>query len=104
MVPDKSKGFICENCKKFVRFKAPGTKNRNHCPFCLCSRHLDIRIGDRKSKCLGLMIPVGKIIKEDGEEMIIHRCIKCGEVKKNRVAGDDSLSEVGRLETKTALE
>jgi hypothetical protein len=91
------KNFICRNCGKKVSTKAPGTKNRNHCPFCLFSLHIDVIIGDRRSECLGLMEPVGKSIKKDGEEVLVHRCLVCGEIRKNRVAGDDSVEKVDNL-------
>ena len=89
--------FICSHCGKTVSLSAPGTKNRNHCPFCLYSMHLDNGIGDRASECCGEMKPIGKTYKKDGEEMIVHQCVKCGVIRKNRVAGDDSYSEVAKL-------
>jgi len=36
------------------------------------------------------MLPIGKFYKEDGEEMVVHKCVKCGFVRWNRIAGDDS--------------
>jgi len=93
----KSKHFICKNCGEKVPYKAPGTKNRNHCPFCLHSYHVDRDVGDRKSPCWGLMMPVGKIYKKDGEEVIVHECQKCGFIRKNRIAGDDNWDLVEKL-------
>lgn len=90
-------GFECSNCHKFVQFKSQGTHNRNHCPYCLCSLHVDEVIGDRSNTCLGIMFPIGKIYKPDGEEMIIHQCKKCGFKRKNRVAGDDDWDLVDKL-------
>lgn len=84
------KSFICANCGRPVPFTAPGTHHRNHCPSCLHSLHLDNKPGDRRAGCSGTMIPIGKVFKEDGEEMIVHKCSKCGTIRKNRVAGDDS--------------
>ena len=89
--------FICQNCEKKVSNLAWGTKNRNHCPFCLHSLHVDNIVGDRLSKCGGLMKPIGKTLKKDGEELLVHQCIKWGEIRKNRVAGDDSLVAVAEL-------
>lgn len=89
--------FTCAFCGKKVDLSAPGTKNRNHCPFCLHSLHVDIASGDRKSACNGIMSPIGKFFKDDGEEMIVHKCNKCGFVRWNRVAGDDSLGLVSNL-------
>jgi len=103
--------FKCKNCGKDVETEGYiGTRNRNHCPFCLYSVHLDRNVpGDRKEKCMGLMKPVGitfKKLKKDkygkektGEIMIVHRCSKCGVVSKNRIAGDDStkvILEIGK--------
>ena len=41
--------FICENCGK----KVPklGYSCRNHCPYCLHSKHVDINPGDRAENC-----------------------------------------------------
>ncbi len=89
--------FTCLYCLKNVSFVAPGTKNRNHCPFCLYSVHVDISIGDRNSRCMGIMEPIGKMYKEDGEEVLVHRCKKCGFIRKNRIAGDDSFELVDEL-------
>lgn len=89
----------CLNCKKPFSEQAPGTKNRNHCPFCLYSVHIDVTIGDRQNKCLGLMKPVAKTLKPDGEEVLVHKCQKCGEIRKNRVAGDDDFGAVESLKT-----
>jgi len=92
-----SDSFICINCGKKVFLQAPGTHNRNHCPFCLYSLHVDIESGDRKSPCGGKMAPIGKYYKPDGEEVLVHKCEKCGFVRYNRIAGDDSFELVGNL-------
>ncbi len=89
--------FNCRNCGKKVSNLAWGTKNRNHCPHCLHSLHVDNIVGDRLSKCGGLMKPIGKTLKKDGEEVLVHECVKCGEIRKNRVAGDDSMENVAEL-------
>jgi hypothetical protein len=77
-----------------------GVQNRNHCPYCLWSRHLDWRIaGDRLAGCRATMQPIGLTIKRsrnkyagerDGELMLIHRCTICAKVAINRIAADDS--------------
>ena len=95
------KYFLCVNCGKKVPLKAPGTKNRNHCCYCLYSLHVDFRPGDRLNKCMGVMPPIGKTLKKDGEESVVHKCERCGEVRKNRIAGDDGESLVTRLEILT---
>ena len=81
--------FICANCNKKVSLIAPGTKNRNHCPCCLYSLHVDNTPGDRKNPCNGLMKPINTFQKPDGEEMLTHKCLSCGFERGNRVAGDD---------------
>ena len=49
--------FICENCKQQVS-KLNYTA-RDHCPYCLYSKHVDINPGDRANKCKGLLKPIG---------------------------------------------
>lgn len=92
-----STGFKCADCGEFVSYEAPGTKNRNHCPSCLSSLHVDNIIGDRESTCNGVMKAIGKIYKLDGEEVLIHRCTVCGMERKNRIAGDDNFDLVESL-------
>jgi len=79
-----------------------GVNNRNHCPYCLHSRHLDLqRAGDRLAACKGSMQPVGLTLKHipkkygevSGELMLVHRCKECGKLSLNRIAADDD-SEV----------
>jgi len=82
--------FICNNCGNPVVPADSGTHFRNHCPFCLFSSHVDICIGDRRSRCRGLMEPIGIWAGKKKEWSIIHRCVKCGIIKTNRIAGDDS--------------
>ena len=89
--------FVCKNCGREVSLKSYGTRNRNHCPFCLYSLHLDVAKGDRGESCGGLMAPIGRFYKKDGEEILVHQCAKCGFVRWNRVAGDDSLEEIAGL-------
>ncbi len=92
--------FICKNCGEEVSLEAPGTRHRNHCPYCLYSRHVDIKIGDRKSKCRGMMKPIGIVRRDDGERLVVHQCQGCGFVSKNRIAGDDDDELLIELEEK----
>ncbi len=103
------KYFLCENCKQKVKTEGCiGTKNRNHCPNCLYSKHIDeIKPGDRGSNCKGIMEPVDIAFKKNkknkygkgqkGELMIVHRCKKCGLIVKNRIAGDDNDDKLLKL-------
>jgi hypothetical protein len=93
--------FICKHCGFIVSaHKAvSGVINRNHCPYCLFSRHVDLHhAGDRLCACKGLMKPVGMTIKnsrdkyaikQKGELMLVHRCTNCYRLSINRVAADD---------------
>ena len=84
----KDENFICENCGNEVN-KLNYTA-RDHCPFCLYSKHLDIMPGDRQSDCHGLLKPVG-IEKFKDTFKILYRCNKCGFEHKNIVANDDNM-------------
>jgi len=104
--------FRCKNCGKDVITHGDiGTKNRNHCPFCLYSLHLDESFpGDRKALCKGIMVPVGICFKKEkkdkygneriGEIMIIHECSICSKKSKNRIASDDSSEKIIELAKK----
>lgn len=86
--------FICEHCKKDVlplKYSA-----RDHCPFCLYSKHLDILPGDRQNKCQGLMKPIG-IEKFKDTYKIIYKCEKCNQLHKNIMANDDDYSLIINL-------
>ena len=93
----ESNFFVCNNCGKRVSLKAPGTHHRNHCSYCLYSLHVDVESGDRKSLCNGNMYPLGKYYKGDKEEVIVHKCERCGFIRYNRIAGDDSFTLVENL-------
>ena len=61
---------------------------RNHCPVCLCSKHVDIGPGDRASPCRGMMRPE-RVEHRGGKGLVlVHRCVVCGLVRANRIAGD----------------
>jgi formylmethanofuran dehydrogenase subunit E len=77
-------GFICANCGKEVL--PMGTSSRNHCPFCLCSLHVDVNPGDRANECGGLMRPIRTEPDARRGFIIIHKCDKCGEIRRNRAA------------------
>ena len=102
-------GFRCLQCSLPVSC-APiiaGVQNRNHCPYCLWSRHLDWRSpGDRLSACRAAMQLVGLTTKRcrnkyagdrSGELMIIHRCTECEKIVINRIAADDSAAALYEL-------
>ena len=91
-----------------VKLTALGTHHRNHCPFCLWSKHVDAqRLGDRNDSCQGMMKPAELAFKKEkidkygkerqGELVIIHQCLLCGKISRNRIAGDDSTEEITKL-------
>lgn len=83
--------FICENCHKKVNKLEYSA--RDHCPYCLYSKHVDINPGDRENKCRGLFIPIG-IEKFKSTYKIIYRCQKCHEIHKNVMAIDDNYDKI----------
>ena len=89
--------FVCARCGATVVVEAAGTRQRNHCPSCLHSLHVDITVGDRRSLCRGLMEPIALWVRDDGEVSLLHRCGRCGVIRANRVAGDDDEEMIRRL-------
>lgn len=94
--------FKCGRCRTFIGPTLSGGRHRNHCPFCLTSRHVDrSRPGDRSSPCRALMPAIGVAFRADGEQMVVHRCNGCGIERQNRVAADDDPVAVMRLQPVT---
>ena len=77
-------GFICRNCGKEV--EPLGYTSRNHCPFCLCSLHVDILPGDRANPCGGILRPIRSEPDNRRGFIITHRCDRCGAEVRNRSA------------------
>lgn len=85
--------FVCEHCGKAVEPLEHGSY-RNHCPFCLFSKHVDRDgPGDRLSGCQSLMQPVS--LDYDGKKgwLIVHECSKCRKTIPNKAAPDDDVTE-----------
>ena len=89
--------FICENCKNKV--EKLNYSARDHCPFCLHSKHVDINPGDRLNQCKGIMEPI-EIEKFKNTYKIIYKCKKCGEIHKNIIAKDDNMDLIIELSVK----
>jgi DNA-directed RNA polymerase subunit RPC12/RpoP len=99
---EQNQEFICSHCGRKVFYdRSIGTKHRNHCHYCLWSKHLDLdESGDRKSACQAEMEPIGLTFKQEGinkygktkqgELMLIHQCLKCNKISINRLAADDN--------------
>jgi hypothetical protein len=95
-----NEGFVCRNCHKLANRVEFGGSYRNHCPYCLYSLHVDGDTpGDRASDCEGLMKPIGVFTRRNGEHVIVHKCLKCGLERFNRIAGDDDFDLVVSLST-----
>ena len=86
--------FVCEHCGMEIK-KADKTA-RDHCNYCLYSKHVDINPGDRSNTCKGLLKPVG-IEKFKDTYKIIYKCEKCGSAHKNIVASDDDMELIIEL-------
>lgn len=86
--------FICENCHKEV--SPLGYTARDHCPYCLYSKHVDINPGDRENTCKGLLKPIG-IEKFKDTYKILYQCEKCHKFHKNIVAKDDDMNMIIKI-------
>jgi DNA-directed RNA polymerase subunit RPC12/RpoP len=87
----RQEAFTCEHCGKHVEELANGSY-RNHCPFCLWSKHVDGGgPGDRASLCHGLMKPARLDQRGKKGWMINHVCVSCGKRIPNIVAPDDDI-------------
>ena len=83
--------FECEHCHKKVDKLI--YSSRDHCPYCLYSKHVDINPGDRENTCKGLLKPIG-IEKYKDTYKILYECEKCHENHKNIMAKDDDLDKI----------
>ncbi len=84
--------FICEVCGKKVT--KLGYTARDHCPYCLSSKHVDINPGDRACLCKGILEPIDIEKGKKDTYKIIYKCKKCGEIRKNIVANDDDFDMI----------
>ena len=87
-------GFICEKCGKKV--ETLKYSSRDHCPYCLYSKHVDINPGDRSNDCKGLLKPI-EIEKYKDTYKIIYKCEKCKKTHKNIIAKDDDMNEIIKI-------
>jgi hypothetical protein len=108
--------FQCQHCHLHVSADPlrSGVNNRNHCPYCLWSKHVDLyESGDRLAACKGAMQPVGLTFKrrqkkyasrQPGEMMLLHQCTACGALSINRLAADDTAASLWEVyEASSAL-
>lgn len=94
--------FKCKHCRRLVCPPSSGGRHRNHCPYCLYSRHVDDRRpGDRMSDCGSRMEPIGHFQRPNGEYVLVHRCLGCSFERFNRIAADDDFDLVLSLPVQT---
>lgn len=93
----KIEDFACERCGTRVT----GNGYTNHCPHCLYSKHVDVDPGDRASPCGGLMRPVSLNVSGTGE-WIVHRCERCGFIRRQHVSKEDDRDALVALSTAQA--
>jgi DNA-directed RNA polymerase subunit RPC12/RpoP len=87
----REESFICGHCGSTVEPLIHGSY-RNHCPFCLYSKHVDKEgPGDRASDCLSLMKPKSLDYRSNKGWIIIHECIRCHKIQPNKSAPDDEI-------------
>lgn len=82
-------GFTCLHCETRVRPCTNGSY-RNHCPSCLWSVHVDDHPGDRASDCGAPMRPAGLTHVPGKGLAVVHRCVRCGVRRNNRLAADSA--------------
>ncbi len=90
--------FTCLVCKKKV--EPLNYTARDHCPYCLCSLHVDNNPGDRANNCLGVLEPIDIEKGKKDTLKIVYKCNKCGIVKKNKAAIDDNYEEILKVMSK----
>ncbi len=96
-------GFVCVNCGRQV--EPLEYSSRDHCPFCLCSLHVDVTPGDRANPCQGLLRPVGAEPDAKKGFIIRYRCQKCGKFTRCRAAlGRGQADDMERLIQLTVCE
>ncbi|MES2746234.1 MAG: RNHCP domain-containing protein [Bdellovibrionota bacterium] len=79
--------FTCDHCGKTVPLSEKTC--RNHCPFCLYSKHVDIFPGDRANPCKGSLKPIGYELHSKKGLMIQFECKSCGQHTRNIALMDD---------------
>ena len=90
--------FICDICNKEV--KKLGYTARDHCPYCLHSKHVDNNPGDRLCECKGSLIPIAIEKGKKDTFKIVYKCEKCNMIKKNIAAVDDNFNKILEIMSK----
>ena len=84
----RDESFTCEYCHQEI--KPLGYTARDHCPYCLYSKHVDNNPGDRANNCQGLLKPIAIDNAPKGKYKIVYQCTKCNTKKRNITATDDN--------------
>lgn len=87
--------FICENCG--AKVEKLSYSCRNHCPKCLHSKHVDINPGDRAETCHGILEPINIEINSKKGYVVVFKCKKCGQIRKNKIAEDDNMDLIYKI-------
>ena len=87
--------FLCMVCDTEV--KALGYTARDHCPKCLCSKHVDNNPGDRANLCHGILRPIEVEPAKKDNYKIVYLCDKCKTIKRNKMAKDDNLELIIKI-------
>ena len=87
----KNEAFTCLSCQKEVP-KAKKTC-RNHCPYCLHSRHLDHMPGDRQHPCKGLMAAFAYEAHPKKGVVLWFLCHKCQDIRSNIAILEDDVAD-----------
>jgi hypothetical protein len=81
----RDEAFTCDHCGAAV--PPHGRSARDHCPWCLWSKHVDRVPGDRAETCRGALEPVE--VERRGSRMMLHyRCVACGAARTNQALLD----------------
>lgn len=90
--------FVCENCGNMV--SKLGYTSRDHCPKCLCSKHVDNLPGDRSETCHGTLRPISVELSSKKGYVIVYKCDRCGAIRRNKAAEDDDRDLIIQLTAK----
>jgi DNA-directed RNA polymerase subunit RPC12/RpoP len=93
--------FKCSNCGKMVN--PLGYSARDHCPYCLCSIHVDNNPGDRMCSCKGLLVPINIEKGKKDSFKIVYKCSKCNMIKRNISARDDDMDKIIDIMSKVEI-
>ncbi len=91
----RDEAFCCMNCGRDVT--PGGTPVRDHCPYCLHGRHVDVVPGDRAATCGGLLAPYSLRLAA-GDVVIAYRCMGCSHEFSVRAHPDDALPRGLRID------